>query len=392
MAAVSVDRRQGACMPSPPHGLTLRGVSWLARTVVFAATGAAVFMRTGDAAVPIVAYALCVLLLSAWALLDARGQLPSRRATTVPMLFGAMAVVSGVASVQPHAEPMLVLAAIALLEVGGETSPRAGTAVAALAVLAVETTALLSGASTMITFGAPLILLLGMLTGSNRRAYRVRAEQAHALLVNTDQLRAEQRRVAVLDERARIAREIHDVLAHSLGALSIQIQAARVVLATNGDAERTTAILDRAQHLAADGLAETRRAVHALRGGSLLLDREVARLAADHQRTHAGAVTVEVTGQPAPLPADQTVTLIRIMQESLTNAAKHAPGQPVQVRLHYADDEIVLRVSNPMNSTPTTVDGGYGLLGMRERLTLQGGSLATETDSGRWILTARVPR
>ena len=104
---------------------------------------------------------------------------------------------------------------------------------------------------------------MAFVSGRNRAAYRRQAEQSAALVTQMERLHAEQRRAAVLDERTRIAREIHDVLAHSLGALGIQLQAIHA-LTEQGDTGRALGLLGQAQRMAKDGLAETRRAVHAL--------------------------------------------------------------------------------------------------------------------------------
>ncbi|WP_208652875.1 sensor histidine kinase, partial [Streptomyces rhizosphaericus] len=213
-------------------------------------------------------------------------------------------------------------------------------------------------------------------------------------------LRAEQRRVAVLDERARIAREIHDVLAHSLGALSIQIQAASALLTDHRDVDRAVTVLDGARRLTADGLAETRRAVHALRSDLAPLDEELATMADTHRQRHGVPVRLRVEGEPSPLPADQALPLFRTAQEALTNAAKHAPAQPVEVALTYEDEHVTLTVDNPLGAPPSprrapafaTVDGGYGLTGMRERLLLLGGTLDAGVRDGQWRVRAEVPR
>src|SRR5262249_58511506 len=115
--------------------------------------------------------------------------------------------------------------------------------------------------------GLPVIVASGLLIGRIRGACRVQAEQAARLLAEREQLQAEQRRADLLDERARIAREIHDVLAHSLGVLGVQIQAARSML--HKDTDRAAELLAAAQQMAAEGLTETRRAVHALRTDTL---------------------------------------------------------------------------------------------------------------------------
>ena len=238
--------------------------------------------------------------------------------------------------------------------------------------------------------------------GINRGSYRVRAEHAAALLAQREDLQAEQRRADLLDERARIAREIHDVLAHSLGGLGIQIQAARAVLTDRGDAAQADEILAGAQRMAAEGLVETRRAVHALRADALPLDAELARASDSHAQRYQVPASFGTGGDPVPLPADATVALLRIAQESLVNAAKHAAGQPVAVRLDYGGTAIRLTVRNdlaPDAAAPPvaaaaagTFAGGYGLTGMRERLRLLHGTLEAGRRGGQWVVTAELPR
>ena len=126
-----------------------------------------------------------------------------------------------------------------------------------IGVVAIEIGAVAWSAGTAVALGYPLLLMLALLTGLIRRSYRVQADQSAALLAQVEQLRG-QREVAVLNERTRIAREIHDVLAHSLGALGIQIQTARAVLSDQRDIDRALGILEQAQRIASDGLGETR--------------------------------------------------------------------------------------------------------------------------------------
>jgi signal transduction histidine kinase len=206
----------------------------------------------------------------------------------------------------------------------------------------------------------------------------------------------------VLDERTRIAREIHDVLAHSLGALGIQLQAVRAVLAEAGDTERALSLLDQAQRMAKDGLGETRRAVHALRADTAGVDEQLAALVDTHRIRHHVQVSFRIDGQPRPLPPEATVALIRTAQEALVNTAKHAPQQPVSVGLRYGEDGVQMTVSNPLPAAGQddpdpaaafgTVNAGYGLPGMRERLLLISGSLTAAADGTRWTVTAQVPR
>ena len=139
------------------------------------------------------------------------------------------------------------------------------------------------------------------------------------------------------------------MLAHSLGALGIQIQAARAVLTDHGDTDKAGEILAGAQRMAAEGLVETRRAVHALRSGTLPLDEELALVSDTHAQRYHVAVSFATGGDPAPLPPDATLALLRVAQESLVNAAKHAAGQGVAVRLDYGDADVRLTVRNDLD-------------------------------------------
>jgi signal transduction histidine kinase len=269
----------------------------------------------------------------------------------------------------------------------------------------VEVGALVTGASATSALGFPLLLIVAFVSGRNRAAYRRQAEQSAALVTQMEQLRAEQRRAAVLDERTRIAREIHDVLAHSLGALGIQLQAVGALLAGQDDTGRAQGLLDQAQRMAKDGLVETRRAVHALRADTTTgLDEQLAALVDTHRSRHHADVSFGVGGQRWPLPPEATVALIRAAAEALVNTAKHAPLQPVDIDLEYGEDGVQMIIRNPLppgsHDRPgpgpgpafATVNGGYGLRGMRERLLLIHGSLTAAASDGRWTVTAQVPR
>jgi signal transduction histidine kinase len=241
-------------------------------------------------------------------------------------------------------------------------------------------------------------MILGLFIGRLILGYRVQAEQSAALLAKAEQVRLEQRRTAALDERNRIAREIHDVLAHSLGSLGVQIQAARAVLTDRGDIDQAVDLLGRAQRSAAEGLTETRRALQALRSDTPPLAGALDDLGAAHRHRYETPVTVQVTGQARPLTPDAALALTRAAQESLVNAAKHAPHQPVFIRLDFSDGPTTLTILNPTANGKTecprleTINGGYGLAGMRERLLLLGGSLHAGASDGNWAVTAEVPQ
>jgi signal transduction histidine kinase len=379
-----------------------RTVSWLIRAVVYAIVGARVFTSApgGPVALPVTvaAFVLCGLGMAASAVLQYRPDLTARHPAWFPAALGLVVVAAGVAGTLPATDSFVALTVMAMIDAGSEVRLPTGWTVLGAGVLAVAVGALVNDVSRATLLGLLVLPAIGLLIGHNRRAYRVQAEQSEAMLAQVQQLRSQQRQVAVLDERARIAREIHDVLAHSLGALGIQIQAARAVLTDHQDVDRAVEVLTVAQRMASDGLVETRRAVHALRTDTPALDEELTRMAAAHEQRHGGTVTVTVDGAPVrPLPAEQTLALTRAAGESLTNAAKHAPHRPVSVRLHHGQDDVTLTLTNPLGPGDpggfATVDGGYGLTGMRERLLLLGGTLtAGPTGDGEWHVTARVPR
>jgi signal transduction histidine kinase len=392
----------------------LRTINWLSRIAGFAWLGVLAFVLappTKPAALPVQIVGYCVLGagLLVWTLFDINPAAPYR-ARLFPVVLGVMSVAAGVAAgAGGGGSALAVFGFVTAVVAGGETSLAGSLAVTGAGIFAIEVSGLAFGATYGTLLGLPAIVLSGLLIGRNRGAYRIQAEQAAALLAQRDQLESEQRRADLLDERARIAREIHDVLAHSLGALGIQIQAARAVLTDQGDIQRTDDLLATAQRMAADGLEETRQAVHALRVDTMPLDKELAQVTETHAQRFGVPATFATDGVPVPLPPEATVTLLRIAQESLVNAAKHAAGQSVAVSLDYADPDIRLTIRNNLppgisadgnalldgarsvSAGVETVNGGYGLTGMQERLRLLDGTLEAGRRDDTWIVTAELP-
>jgi signal transduction histidine kinase len=390
-------------------GGMLRTVNWVARGLGFAWLCVTAFVLAPprealSAPVQIAGYCLVGAALLAWTVLDLHPVAARYRDPGLAVVCGVMAVGAGVAATAGGASyAIVVFGAVAAMAAGSDTSLTAALAVTAAGILAIEVSGLAFGESYGELLGLPAIVLGGLVIGRNRGAYRVQAEQAAALLAQRERLQAEQRRADLLEERARIAREIHDVLAHSLGALGIQIQAARAVLTDRGDTDKAAEILTAAQKMAAEGLVETRRAVHALRSGTLPLDEELALVADTYAQRYRVAVSFDTAGVPGPLPPDATIALLRIAQEALVNAAKHAMGQGVAVRLDYGDADVRLTVRNDLDPEApgadpgrpgdvSTVNGGYGLTGMRERIRLLNGTLEAGRRGNQWIVTAELPR
>jgi signal transduction histidine kinase len=385
------------------NGSMLGAAVVAARTAAFVLVGffvlAAGWPGTGYRAAEIAVYALAGVLMAAWtAIGSAPGRSRRRFDRLLPVILGTLAVVTAAGAGLPAGGTLVVLAVIAVIAVGSRASLAAAWITIGLAAAALIATGVAFGALGSTTVANVAALLVGLLGGFGRRTYRVQAEQNAVLLAQAEQLRQEQARTATLDERARIAREIHDVLAHSLGALGVQIQLAQAVLTDTHDEGRAVELLGQAHRMATDGLAETRRAVHALRGQTPPLPEGLAGLGADHQRRHGAQVTVTVTGEAHPLPPDAGLALTRTAQEALVNTAKHAPHQPVDITLDYAAAGTTLTVSSPLASGEgagpelATVNGGYGLAGIRERLLLLEGTLSAGADGGEWVVTAWVPQ
>ncbi|MDX6263913.1 MAG: hypothetical protein QOH84_5601 [Kribbellaceae bacterium] len=233
--------------------------------------------------------------------------------------------------------------------------------------------------------------------GLNRRQYEVQARQTAQLLEQTQLAQQEHARAAALDERGRIARELHDVLAHSLGALSVQLELAEALLAERNDKAGALDRVRRSRRLAVQGLVEARSAVAALRSDEVpALPEALGAMAEQHEKDHQVKVEMRAYGTPRPIASGVNVALLGAAREALTNAGRHAPGQPIDVRLDYGDS-LRLTIRNPIatgqgrDSHPGEPTGyGFGLAGMRERLALVGGKLEAGPDGDGWLVVAEV--
>jgi signal transduction histidine kinase len=188
---------------------------------------------------------------------------------------------------------------------------------------------------------------------------------------------------AGLAERQRLAREMHDVLAHSLSGLLLQLEGARMLVAQDPSDPRLPATIERAHHLGRTGLDEARRAIGMLRDDDLPGPDRLGALAADFSRDQAVPCDFEVSGEPHPLDSQARLAVYRVAQEALTNVIKHATPSRVTLRLTYESACTRLVVEDVGTAPPANTDDGYGLTGMRERAELLGGTLtAGATDRG----------
>ena len=230
-------------------------------------------------------------------------------------------------------------------------------------------------------------------------AVRARAEQAEAAEVRATAAELDRdaaARIAVAEERARIARELHDIVAHAVSVMVLQVGAVRHklpdALAEDRDALKNVEGAGRA------ALAELRRLLDVMRRdgdraeltpqpgldglGSLVKDIGRAGL----------PVELHVEGEPFPLPRGMDLSAYRIAQEALTNALKHAHASHADITIRYAPDEVQIEVRDNGHGGGTSNGHGHGLIGIRERVKLYGGDMAAGTaNGGGFILSTRLP-
>jgi signal transduction histidine kinase len=257
-------------------------------------------------------------------------------------------------------------------------------------------------APTGVLLGYPFAFVGLWGVGLIRHEYSTRAEKAERMLAETRRAHEAETQAAALAERARIARDIHDVLAHSLAAVSVNLQAAEGLLAASTlpaddpDLAKAIECIERAGTWTREGMAAARRAVLALRDDTAPLPDQLSSLADQYRAVGDPAVDFTVTGDVRPVSAEVTLAAYRTAQEALTNARKHSPGQPVTVRLGFEPEQITIDVTNPLPARriPGPLAGtgaGYGLTGLRERAALAGGTLEAGPRAGNWQVSLRIP-
>lgn len=240
-------------------------------------------------------------------------------------------------------------------------------------------------------FGGVFGMAALVLGSTNRRNRQTQLEELEVSLARKQTALEEHGRAAALAERARIARDVHDVLAHSLAGLSLNLQGARLMLVRDGASAEAIEQVTQAQGLAADGLAEARRAVAALRDDSVPDARALADLVTTYRLETGASATFETLGTARELPAEVMNALYRTLQETLANTRKHAVGAPVVATLEYGDVVRLTVEDRPGRRPDRAAPGGYGLVGMRERAELLGGSLVAGPTAVGWRVELKVP-
>jgi signal transduction histidine kinase len=226
-----------------------------------------------------------------------------------------------------------------------------------------------------------------------RRKYLANLEERAASL---EREREERDRWAVDNERARIARELHDVVAHHVGVMVVQAGAARSVLADQPDDARQAILA--IENTGRDALGELRRLVGFLRDDESTATRgpqpgvgELRGLI-DTMREAGVATQLEIEGTPVTLPPAIGLCVYRVVQEALTNTLKHADADHASVRLRYEPSALTVEIEDDGRETVGPGNGGHGLAGMRERVALFGGDLEVgpRTDGG-FAVRATLP-
>ncbi|MEU0540887.1 histidine kinase [Nocardia sp. NPDC005978] len=226
-------------------------------------------------------------------------------------------------------------------------------------------------------------------------ASRALLDTRRTLRRQRDAVDRERERGALLEERARIARELHDVVAHHMSVIAIQAEAIRV--RDPAAAPSTLAGLDTIRDSAVTALGEMRRILGVLRSGEtgLLPQPTLTDIDAliDSVRAAGTPVDCAVTGDPAGLPPGLGLSAYRIVQEASSNALRHAPGAPLRIVIDIAPERIRIRIDNEIRRHAGTASGaGQGLPGMRERVTLLGGTFHAAPDAtGMFRVAVSLP-
>jgi signal transduction histidine kinase len=238
------------------------------------------------------------------------------------------------------------------------------------------------------------LVVVPFLVGLALRQQRLRADTLEQLAVQLEREREERARAAVAEERTRIARELHDEIAHAMSVIAVQADAAEGALG------RDPALVERPllaiRETARDALSDMRRVLGALRSGEqaqLAPEPGLARLGSLLEQTRASGLEVDlrIEGEPVPLPPPLDLAAYRVVQEGLTNVRKHAAARRVEVVVRYDRDAVGVEVSDDGDGAGAGGGTGRGLAGIRERVALLGGEFAAAPRSTGFALRVTLP-
>lgn len=231
------------------------------------------------------------------------------------------------------------------------------------------------------------------LVGTLLRREKEQRIRITGLLQELQASREAEQAASLIAERARLAREMHDILAHTLSGLAVQLEGARLLAQSTDTDARLLDTIRHAQQLSRSGLTEARRAVQTLRGKELPGPELIGSLVDQHRLVSNGLTRYRSQGQPVPLPPAAALTLYRAVQEALSNVRKHAPGSDVDVDLSWGPAAVVLDVTNSGTGPAQmpAADPGYGLTGMKERADLAGGTVEAGPFRGGFRVRLSLP-
>lgn len=359
----------------PPRALRFVGLGSLAVIFVSILTVDPRPGLSGDG--PLVALGFVLLAIGIAGSVGRRPKPPGRRLAALVLAAAATCLLT---AVQPDSAAYAGIYYVVVIA-GMRFEGRVGLAVAGLTLGAeVVVIALTNDKADGVIPGVIFSVVPWFLVMRLVRRLLERGREAEALVDELRESRAAHAESVALAERSRVARDMHDVLAHSLSALALQLEGARL-LAHDRDADpEVIAAVERAHHLAAGGLAEARQAIAALRGDELPGPERLAALADAFSEHSDGRAELTVTGAPRELGSEARLAIYRTAQEALTNVRRHSAADRVEIALRYAADGTTLVVRDHGPGAPVALGGGggYGLTGMRERAELLGGRLSAE--------------
>jgi signal transduction histidine kinase len=366
-----------------------------------------------DAAIAAVVFALSVAVLAArgdavadtreldplGVLLVALASLPLvawRRAplAVFAVTAAASAVLNGLG--YPPGPPLGPTVALFLVALSPERTrgPRwaTGAVVASLFVLHVGAVAVAEDAfpTVPLLFGA-LVWGGAWAIGDRVRQRRLRVAELEERALRAEREAERERRLAAAEERTRIARDLHDSAGHAINVILVQAGAARLL--AEQDPERSRAALETIEDVARETLGEIDQLVRALREDETIeppLGLAALQTLASRHRSAGLVVNVRERGSRRPLPPGLDQAAYRILQEALTNAARHGDGS-AEVEIDFGTSSLELGVSNPTRPDQAPGGAGHGIVGMRERAALLGGSLEVQASDGLYRIRARLP-
>jgi signal transduction histidine kinase len=332
-------------------------------------------------------------------------------------LVGAAGV--ALAALQPHGAAELAASLGVWIAAVRLPTWLAAAAAGAITAALGGTIALTQHRAAQTVVAATLLCLLLAVTGRFIRSGREGQDHTELLLAQLQDAREAEAAAVALAERGRIAGELHDVLAHSLSGLAIQLQGARKLADAETVSPTLRAAIGRSAELAREGLADARQAVGALRGGRLPTAEQIGTLVEDFRRDTGTDVSLLIEGAPRPLSAEANLALYRGAQEALTNVVRYAPADAVTITVRYLPGRTVLTVQNQArppapetrpavpDSAPAAPDsppaaqsapqllagagGGHGLAAMRERARRAGGTARVGPAAGGWLVELEIP-